>query len=216
MTSRISLETHLPGPLQMRGRVWGLRSTDLQYTVEVMSVSSWTWYIHAGRRPLTWPPRPTDLTPFDIILWRHSKEHVPEVPPRIIDDLVAIQAAVTTVHVKACFCILIEGTSSNICYNYEVPMVWSFDSLRHLMVTKYHRTYILQCFRLDFGKESHNGGPAVVLFLPEYREWMRTGRPVIQSLERQKRSSVPLFPNRFCGLLSSLTNVYLGGGFPVE
>jgi hypothetical protein len=45
--------------------------------------------------------------------------------------------------------------ASNTYFKYKAPMVWSFDSLRHLTVicilkTKRHRTYAVQYFRLIF------------------------------------------------------------------
>jgi hypothetical protein len=50
--------------------------------------------------------------------------------------------------------------ASNSCCNCEAPMVWSFDTLRHLTVTcilktKRHRTYVLQYFQLAFLTRNH-------------------------------------------------------------
>jgi hypothetical protein len=54
-----------------------------------------------------------------------------------------------------------EAASNTYC-NYEAPMVWSFDSLRHLTVmcilkTKRHTPYSVQYFLLFFNKELHHG-----------------------------------------------------------
>jgi hypothetical protein len=111
---------------------------------------------------IAWPRRSPDIIPTDFLLWGHLKEHVYTVPLRTNEDLVArLQAAVTTTvanmlgHVRQNA--VLTAASKTYC-NYEAPMVWSFDSLRHLkesfiLKSKPHKIYST----IFLNKESHYG-----------------------------------------------------------
>jgi hypothetical protein len=140
----------------------------------------WVW--RGG--PIAWPPQSPDLTPISLFLRGHLKEHVYSVPPRTIEDLVArLQAAVDLLgrwqHVKPCTrqwrlsaFKWTEAASKSNC-NYEAPMVRSVDGLRLLtciLRTKHYRTYVPQCFRLPFSKESQWRACVRISFHPVYNK----------------------------------------------
>jgi hypothetical protein len=99
--------SHLKVCLWLWGRSCGFSMEELKRTMGKTSDNCWRQQ-HPGkwiwrRRRIAWPPRSPDLTPINVLLWGHLKEHVDAICSRSNEDLVArIQADVTTVDVKAC------------------------------------------------------------------------------------------------------------------
>jgi hypothetical protein len=98
------------------------------------------------------------LTPMDSFLWEHLKEHV--YAQRSTPTCYSVSDRMSCGPLPST--LKWTGAASNTYCNYEAPMIWSFDNLRHLTVTCIlktirHSTYAVQHFRVLFKKKSHYG-----------------------------------------------------------
>jgi hypothetical protein len=90
-------------PLSVRQGIWFQHDGAPPHCAE--NVRKWLDVKYPGRwigrgGHIASPPCSRDLTPFDLFLWGHLKEHGYAVPPTSIEDLVAtLHAAIITLEV---------------------------------------------------------------------------------------------------------------------